>query len=304
MRNRSPKRRLTRRTALKALPAAASVGGVLGVSRAAADSTTTTDDEPKHLLIEGTGPVTRFSFTVTGTLEGQRLEATDSVSDSRVDGQVSTQDDRYHFTGELESFEITDGNAEDVRVTVDGTPVQVTETDDATDTDARELVVTGSGPVTKFEFQVTGAIEGTALEPSDTIYDYAVEGQVSTQSDVYRFTGELASFVVNQGSADDITVTVDGNEIAVDELETHVLEVRGTGPVTRFSLAISGAVRGTDLEDTDTVRLHTVDGQVSTQSDRYEYSGRVNSFEITDGNAADVVLVHDGVETTVAELDG
>lgn len=130
MRKRSPtKRRLTRRTALKALPAVASVGGVLGVSRAAADSTTTTDDEPKHLLIEGTGPVTRFSFSVTGTVEGQRLEATDSVSDSRVDGQVSTQDDRYHFTGELESFEITDGNAEDVVLVHDGVETTVAELD-------------------------------------------------------------------------------------------------------------------------------------------------------------------------------
>lgn len=306
MRKRSPaKRRVTRRTVLKALPSAAAVGGAVGIARTARVATAATDaDEPSYLLVEGTGPVTRFSFGVTGTVEGRRLEDTDSVYDSRVDGQVSTQDDAYLFTGDLRSFEVTDGNVDDIRVTVDGDRVQTTETDQRTTTATKELVVAGSGPVTKFEFQVTGEVEGTDLEPSDTIYDYAVEGQVSTQSDTYRFTGDLDGFVVNQGRAEDITVTVDGDEIAVEELETHVLEVHGSGPVTRFSLAVSGAVSGVDLENTDTVRLHSVEGQVSTQSDRYEYSGRMNSFEVTEGSADDIVLVHDGVETTVAELDG
>lgn len=186
------------------------------------------------------------------------------------------------------------------------------------DSDEHELVVEGTGPVTRFEFEATSEVYGSDLESSDTIYGYAVEGQVSSQDDVYRFTGDLESFTITMGSADDVRVTLDGEElptegdgatvaddtVVIEELETHVLEVRGTGPVTRFDLAVSGSVWGSDLEDTDTVRLHSVSGQVSTLDDVYKYTGRVNSFEITEGSADDVVLVHDGTETTVAELDG
>lgn len=168
----------------------------------------------------------------------------------------------------------------------------------------RTLVVEGTGPVTRFEFEATNEVWGSDLESTDTIYGYAVEGQVSTQDDFYTFTGELDSFTVTMGSADDIRVTLDGEEVAVTEEESHVLEVRGTGPVTRFSFAVSGSVWASDLEDTDTVRLHSVDGQVSTLDDTYHYTGRMNNFEITDGNADDVVLVLDGEETTAAELDG
>jgi hypothetical protein len=174
----------------------------------------------------------------------------------------------------------------------------------ADDTTERTLVVEGTGPVTRFEFEATSEVWGSDLESSDTIYGYAVEGQVSTQDDIYTFTGELESFTITMGSADDIRVTLDGEEVAVTEEETHVLEVRGTGPVTRFSFAVSGSVWASDLEDTDTVRLHSVEGQVSTLDDTYHYSGRMNNFEITEGNADDVVLVLDGVETTAAELDG
>ncbi|SEO26695.1 hypothetical protein SAMN04487948_101426 [Halogranum amylolyticum] len=186
------------------------------------------------------------------------------------------------------------------------------------DGDEHELVVEGSGSVVRFEFEATSEVYGSDLESTDTIYGYAVEGQVSTLNDVYRFTGDLESFTITMGSADDVRVTLDGaelptagdgatvadDEVVIEELETHVLEVCGTGPVTRFDLAVSGSVWGSDLEDTDTVRLHSVSGQVSTLDDVYEYTGRINSFEVTDGSADDLVLVHDGVETTAAELDG
>ncbi|WP_049894064.1 hypothetical protein [Halogranum rubrum] len=174
----------------------------------------------------------------------------------------------------------------------------------ASDGDERELVVEGTGPVTRFEFEASSEVWGSDLESTDAIYGYAVEGQVSTQDDIYTFTGELDSFTVTMGSADDIRVTLDGEEVAVTEEETHVLEVRGTGPVTRFEFAVSGSVWASDLEDTDTVRLHSVEGQVSTLDDTYHYSGRMNNFEITEGSEDDIVLVLDGEETTAAELDG
>lgn len=173
----------------------------------------------------------------------------------------------------------------------------------ASGADERELVIEGTGPVTRFEFEASSEVWGSDLESTDTIYGYAVEGQVSTQNDIYTFTGELESFTVTMGSADDIRVTVDGDEVAVAEEETHVLEVRGTGPVTRFEFAVSGSVWASDLEDTDTVRLHSAEGQVSTLDDIYHYSGRMNNFEITEGSEDDVVLVLDGEETTAAELD-
>ena len=313
MREGSPAdRRTTRRTVLKTLSAAAvAASGTAGVAGAVSGDS---DDYDHELVVEGTGPVTRFSFGVTGTVEGFELESTDTVGESTVEGQVSTLDDTYRYTGELTQFAVIDGSPDDLRVTVDGEPMAVEAATAGTTTsesEERELVVEGTGPTTRFEFEASSEVYGSDLETTDTIYGYAVEGQVSTQDDYYYFSGELDSFTVTMGSADDIRVTLDGEEVTTEtagvevvEEESHVLEVRGTGPVTRFSFAVSGSVRGSDLEDTDTVRLHSVDGQVSTLDDTYEYTGRMNSFEITEGSADDVVLVRDGTETTVAELDG
>jgi hypothetical protein len=295
---------------LKTLSAAAvAASGTAGVAGAVSG-----DSDEHELVVEGTGPVTRFSFGVTGTVEGFELESTDTVGESTVEGQVSTQDDTYRFTGELTQFAVIDGSPDDLRVTVDGEPLAVEAATAGTTTsesEERELVVEGTGPTTRFEFEASSEVYGSDLETTDTIYGYAVEGQVSTQDDRYYFSGDLDSFTVTMGSADDIRVTLDGEEVTTEtagveitEEESHVLEVRGTGPMTQFSFAVSGSVRGSELEDTDTVRLHSVDGQVSTLDDTYEYTGRMNSFEVTEGSADDIVLVHDGTETTVAELDG
>lgn len=174
----------------------------------------------------------------------------------------------------------------------------------AASSDERRMLVEGTGPVTRFEFSVSGEVRGEDLESTDTVWGYSVEGQVSTQDDVYYFTGELEDFTVTKGSKDDIRVTVEDEAVSVAEEESHTLEVKGTGPVTRFAFAVSGSITGHDMEDTDTVRLHDAEGQVSTLDDTYEYTGRMNNFEITEGSEDDVVLVHDGEETTVAELDG
>ena len=260
--------------------------------------------DTKELVVRGTGPVTRFEFGVTGNIyETDTLEDTDTVFDSRVEGQVSTQDDTYRFTGDLDELVVTDGDKGDIAVLVDEQEVAITETGQETS----ELVVEGSGPVTRFEFVTDGQVEAIdTLEDTDDVDGNRVTGQVSTLDDVYRFTGNLLSFTVVDGEKEDITVTVDGEEIEIEEAgsDSSQLTVEGTGPVTRFAFDVTGTVTGSDLEDTDVVYDSRVEGQVSTQDDYYEYTGEVTSFTVTEGDEDDLVVRIDGTERSIAALDG
>ncbi|SFK98715.1 Succinylglutamate desuccinylase / Aspartoacylase family protein [Halogranum rubrum] len=256
------------------------------------------EENPEKILhIGGTGPVTRFEFSVSGDLRNTgTLEDSDTVYDSRVEGQVSSQDDEFAYTGELEHFTVTYGNKEDVVVTVDGDRISVQE-----ETPEKILHIGGTGPVTRFEFSVSGDLRNTGtLEDSDTVYDSRVEGQVSSQDDEFAYTGELEHFTVTHGRASDVDVTVDGEQISVEE-ETHLIEIRGTGPVVRFEFAVSGDLRNAGtLEDSDTLYDHSVDGQVSSQDDAFEYTGELEHFDVTYGSADDIVVVVDGSEMNVA----
>ena len=251
----------------------------------------------REIHIEGTGPVTRFKFSVSGSVENAgTLEDTDTMYDSSVEGQVSSQDDRFAFTGELNEFVVTEGNKEDINVYVDGSQISVSE-----EQTEKVIHIGGTGPVTQFEFSVTGSVRNTGtLEDSDTMYDSRVEGQVSSQDDEFAYTGELEHFTVTDGSKEDVVVTVDGSEISVDDA-SHLIEIRGTGPVVQFDFTVSGGVENAGtLESTDTVYSDRVVGQVSSQDDAFQYTGKLESFTVTDGSADDIVVVVDGSEISVA----
>lgn len=83
----------------------------------------------------------------------------------------------------------------------------------------RTLHVQGTGPTVQFAFAVTGEITGSAStwEDTDSVSTSSATGQVSTQDDTYTFTGDLDGFTVTSGSADDVVVTLDGEEIRPDE---------------------------------------------------------------------------------------
>jgi hypothetical protein len=132
------------------------------------------------------------------------------------------------------------------------------------------------------------------------MYESRVEGQVSTQDDEFAYTGDLEHFTVTEGSKEDIVVTVDGSEISVDDA-SHLIEIRGTGPVVRFDFSVSGSVENAGtLESTDTVYSDRVVGQVSTQDDAFQYTGKLESFTVIEGSADDIVVVVDGSQISVA----
>nr|WP_244531494.1 succinylglutamate desuccinylase/aspartoacylase family protein [Halogranum amylolyticum] len=248
-------------------------------------SSSSGESDTQEIHIEGTGPVTRFEFSVSGTVENAgTLEDTDAVYSDRVEGQVSTQDDRFAFTGDLEQFVVTEGDKDDVNVYVDGQQISVDEANPE-----KIIHIGGTGPVTRFEFEVTGSLRNTGtLEDTDTAYDSRVEGQVSTQDDEFAYTGELEHFTVTDGDKEDVVVTVDGDRISVQE-ESHLIEIRGTGPVTRFEFAVSGSLENAGtLESTDTVYDDRVVGQVSTLDDAFRYTGKLEQFTVTDGDEISV----------------
>ena len=172
--------------------------------------------------------------------------------------------------------------------------------------DTRTLRVVGTGPTVEFQFQVSGRIVGSSgtWEDTDLVARDLVDGQVSTQDDVYQFTGDLESFAVTNGDVDDLVVSLDGEEYRPDDTGMTELVVRGTGPTVEFQFDVTGEIVGSaeTWEDTDFVARTTVAGQVSTLSDTYQFTGDLESFTVTDGRAADIELVVGDEERTPGDV--
>ena len=275
-----------------------------GVEQSLADLNS---DAVHELRIAGQGPTVRFETEVDGlTYPTATLEDSDAVGVSRIEGQVSIAADRYLFTGDITSFTVTYGSADDLAVFVDGTERSLAELNAIGD---RTLRVAGAGPTTRFTFTTDETVAATdTLESSDVVYDQSVAGQVSTRDDTYRFEGDIVSFTVTQGSAEDIRLYVDGSEVSVADLNpdwVHDLRVAGTGPEVQFTVETSGATYPTaTLEDTDAVADSRIEGQVSVADDRYLFTGAVDRFEVTQGTADEIEVYVDGERRSPGELSG
>lgn len=91
------------------------------------DGTAVTPTKLHEMTVTGSGPVTKFSFSVSDEIVGDAdtWEDTDSVSTASASGQVSTGSDTYTYRGSLDSFAVTSGDSADITVVVDGSELDL-----------------------------------------------------------------------------------------------------------------------------------------------------------------------------------
>ncbi len=251
--------------------------------------------------IVGTKAEVSYTFDVSGSIEWSKsVESNDDVGTNSVSGQISIASDTFGYSGELKSFKVTDGSLDDVKVYIDGKR----QFPDDLANDWHTLQIQGTGPVTRYSFDVSGQVDpkGT-LETNDTIHSTSANGQVSTGSDTYSFAGSLDSFTVTDGSASDIAVYVDGNRRTIDGSNssssgsntgsssspsagpTRDMSITGTGTETKYRFTVSGSVSPHDnVESIDNVSGSTVTGTTQWMSDNYTYTGKITSFEVLSGD--------------------
>lgn len=170
-------------------------------------------ESPKQLHIAGTGPIVRYKFGVTGTLQNTgKLETTDTVQGNQVKGQVSTQDDSFAYTGELEYFVVTDGRKDDIRVTVNGEEIEIEEEPDAPDPDPTDNIL-----------RPDPSLEGIALTrssyefaPPDRLDDFPFVGGAGgyhpdefTQDPFEQGAGRPTGNAVSKEDADTVVTTAE-----------------------------------------------------------------------------------------------
>jgi hypothetical protein len=195
--------------------------------------TATPTEEPSERELRITGVSEQschYRVSVTGDLTaaaGFPDGDWESISGSTVDGWVSTgNSDAFTFTGEVDSVELLEGDAD---LTVDGdawnggqatkTPTPTpTETPTPTATPSptpttteepseRELRITGiSEKSCHYRVSVTGELTAAAGFPDgdwESISGNTVDGWVSTgNSDAFSFTGDVDSVELLEGDAD------------------------------------------------------------------------------------------------------
>ncbi|MFC7192415.1 hypothetical protein ACFQL7_23095 [Halocatena marina] len=145
MENWSNASSIGRRSILKTIGATGALAGIGGAQASTLSDTQraqqSTEGTTHDLLVRGVGDPARYQFTTSGTVSGTgSLESNDSVDGNRGSGRVAWGDDRFRFTGEILSFELLEGSADDVNVFVDGQKVSLTELN-ASGASARTLTV-------------------------------------------------------------------------------------------------------------------------------------------------------------------
>jgi hypothetical protein len=239
---------------------------------------------PHTLTIEGTGDRTNYSFTASGSVEGDQVNGHDTVRSSSAEGFVGSGTDQYAFSGELLAFDL-DGEA---NVTVDGEPAHVGQLPD------HVLAIAGSGSRTDYSFVTTGGIEPVQVNGHDTVRESSAEGFVGSGVDSYAFSGELVAFDLD-GEAN---VTVDGEPAHVGQLPNHVLVIEGSGSRTDYTFSVSGGIDPVRVNGHDTVRESSAEGFVGSGTDQYAFSGELLAFDL-DGEANVTV---DGEPAHVGQL--
>ncbi|HET7324126.1 MAG TPA: S8 family serine peptidase [Halococcus sp.] len=154
---------------------------------------------PHTLAIDGDGSRTDYSFSVSGTLEGESLTHEDSISGSTATGAVGPGRDSYFFSGEVIDFEM-DGDA---TVYLDGEVA--TGAPFLTNT----LVIDGDGSRTDYRFSVSGDLKGESLTQEDSITGSTATGAVGPGRDSYSFSGELIELDVDG----DATMFLNGERV-------------------------------------------------------------------------------------------
>jgi hypothetical protein len=267
--------------------------------------------------VVGEGDLVNYEFAVSGDVKPTgTLEDNDDVRDGGGAGAVlGGGDDRYAFTGDLTDFSVTYGDAADVRVLVDGSPVSVGDAGSSGGTDGsggsdggsgtydRDMSIVGTGEETAYEFTVGGDLRATdnveTGEGEDAVDGSTATGSVKWRSDNYEFSGDVESFTVHSGD-ESLEVWIDGTKCTPSDFGgtsttdsgSHDgsgsdgggsydkdMAIVGTGDPVDYEFAVSGDLRAADNTDSeDAVSGSSASGTVNWYSDNYEFSGDVTAF--------------------------
>lgn len=257
--------------------------GAVGSAAAAPDTHT--------LVIDGSGPVTSYQFTVGGNLEkstadGATINSGDEIVGRSAHGAVKDGKDAYTFTGPLYSFDFDDSNGLDVDL--DGEAAHVGRRPDHT------LVIEGFGEVVDYSFSTSdGRPEqsdayGATINSGEKINDYGVEGAVYDGKDAFTYDGELLSFDFDEGG--EIRVTVDGKAAHVGQLPDRTLTIVANGEYTEYEFTVeNGTIREViNAEDgQDSLNGNTFSGAVSgTGYDKITYDDGIEKVTEQGGTAS------------------
>ncbi|WP_330630453.1 succinylglutamate desuccinylase/aspartoacylase domain-containing protein [Halocatena halophila] len=182
------------------------------------------DETPSHeLLVNGRAGKTTYRLTVNGT-----IKSTDFMSDEyhiqgpTAVGTVTTGVDLYRFTGEILSFEIVSGDESNVELMVDGNDQTVSSLNPSS---VHTLSINSTGDRVDYSGTVSETVYPTPLlNGSDRSGIDKFSGGVWGGTDQYLFKGDLTTFSIDRGRADDVTVSVDGERIALPPIDKTAVE--------------------------------------------------------------------------------
>ena len=174
-----------------------------------------------ELRVVGNGTRTDYEVGVSGTLVKRHVEPVgldNAIWDGRATGYVVSGTDRYYYTGGITAFAVTGGSASNVSVYVDGVEKNVA---DLTAGSTRTLRVVGNGTPTAYQVAVSGRLVKTDAASGDVVFGRRALGRVSKVVDTYRFTGDVTTFAVTEGSASNVSVYVDGDRVPLSAFASH-----------------------------------------------------------------------------------
>ncbi|WP_152422939.1 hypothetical protein [Halorubrum kocurii] len=160
---------------------------------------------PNRLTIIGSGSTSTYDFTVDGELRKDpngSLDGELEMSGSSAEGSVVNGVDSFRFEGDITHFQF-EGEA---GVYLDDQQVEPTLLQTEEDPTLQSwIVVEGVGHVTEYAFSVSGHVRKSPdlgpVETDDVIKGNAIEGVADTETDGYRFSGDLESLEI-RGTAD------------------------------------------------------------------------------------------------------
>jgi len=245
------------------------------------------------LTIEGTGGRTDYRFAVEGSLEeNYGLAAADTIDGNLATGYVVSAQDSYTFSGDITSFRtegdgtfITYLNGQEVDPETLG---RTQTTPDASDLLHRVEISGLADEEIEYGIGVTETLatgdDTETWSGDNAAYDYA-RGEVSSDRDVLRFAGDLATVT----DFDRIEIDIDHSERTIRVAD---LAANASTPA-KYELATSGELQpggetessGTDIDQT---YGGTVSGRILDEADKYEFTGEVLGLQINDSLAVDI----------------
>jgi len=309
--------------------------GAFETSASATDTETSTStetaSETTHVItIDGSDDdeYTEYEFTVSGTLSKSTADGATFNSDDIIEGSTATGDvkggkDSYEFTGELDSFtfrndascpvyvdenQIDLGGSDSTETSEDTTTQTSTEDDSTAEWNVITLAGSETDDYVEYTFTVSGELHkstenGASINDSDTISENTAEGELWGGKDSYTFLGSLETFewVENSGQ-----VYLNGEEITPGDasMTSHTLVVDGTDAEAteyEFSLSQGSKLRRFtgSLDSDDSITGMKIVGDVSGDTDMYEFVGDIVDWSFTKGEAT---ILLDGKEVSPGDF--